>query len=352
MGFELPSLPIAIQEMSGKFRTILLTASFLPRDGNYMTLGGEVRGKTTYYPGSGTPTSQILGPEEGPIEFAGIFEDQRTGIPGSAVAMAYHIDQIRRSARHCRLVYGAWIRRVRWVSFQYRIEELSKIHYQIKLEVVDETLAPRKNVKLGLRLIPGIAALVTLATAIKGEVDEISAIVGGDESTTANENIDDAIKGMDVADAALTGLREAGGVTGQAHATKAIGGLGTARSGIGRAQSKVHQMDWNDSTQQGFERISGPAVDVMGVSSQLRALQQEIRGKLADTRRLEGETGSGVIYTVAEGDTMRRLSQRFYGVDERWTEILRDNGRAYPTLLAGEQLIIRNVPEPDRQVVA
>ena len=70
----LPVLPVILTEDGGRRRRAILSGSDLPQGGNETDIEGRGRHVIRYYPGSSLPTAQIIGTEEGPIAFAGVFQ--------------------------------------------------------------------------------------------------------------------------------------------------------------------------------------------------------------------------------------------------------------------------------------
>lgn len=171
-----PTIPIVLRELGGSNRTLILVGSDLPREFGELEFGGRVRGKTTYYPGSKTPTSQILGPVEDPIRFGGELDDRLFGgPPGHAYRVMLLLDSMRKSGAPVSIEYGPFFRRCRWLEASFVLKRLDHIPYRIELEVVDAGQGTR------LRLITDVLGLP--------DTDGLTSILDG---------IDSALSGLPV----------------------------------------------------------------------------------------------------------------------------------------------------------
>jgi len=165
---------LVIQELDGATGLILDTLGALPA--NSMPIGGSLRSTRTYYPGSSTPSTQIMGTQEDDITLKGVWRDDQLGAAGGAINLygicrTLLLDQLR-----CGLYWGPEITRKGYVkSFVGDFERPNVIHWTLVFQV-DEA----DEAALLLVPFPPSATTTTLwaeILAVIAEIDAVSAIV-------------------------------------------------------------------------------------------------------------------------------------------------------------------------------
>ena len=344
----LPALPVTIVELSGSFRPIILTGSNLPRENEETTLGGKMRGKTTWYPGSETATSQTLGLEYEPIVFAGMFEDRRTGLPGGAVSMMLLIESVARSGRDCLFSYGPFVRTVRWVSWQFRPTELARIRYEIQLQPIDNGNRDLKRVFQRVRSIPAVSKVVDAASEALALIQKVPGV----SAATSALKMAGVQTAASTAVQLLAGLNVPGVLIDSTKASAALTHLDSGREALQGAQEAARGMRWQDTSGSRFSGLANQGRTVLDAHAAIGDVTRELQSAREETAVLAGEPRTGRVYITALGDTLHRLSDRFYGTPSRWHDIMRINGKKTPEVVAGESLLLPDSLPEDRTVVA
>lgn len=167
------AVPLILREVGGKNRVCVLAHTDAPDWRTPVEFGGSVRSETTYYPGSPVPTSQILGPEEGMLRFAGTLDDMRSGgPPGRSMALARLIDSMRRESRPVSVEYGVLFWRCTWQTAEFLFPRHDHIPYRIELQVVDD------GEGRGLRVLTG-ALGIPVTDGLGDLLDGIDRALGG-----------------------------------------------------------------------------------------------------------------------------------------------------------------------------
>lgn len=345
----LPLIPIVITETSGRFRPLILAGPNLPREGGETVFGMAMRGRTTWYPGSGEATSQVLGPQHEPVRMSGMLEDRRTGLPGGAVLLGRLIDQIGRAGREVVLNYGPFTRRCRWLRHSLKPVELIRIAYEIELEVLGDEFGDRSRiVRRGVKATPETETAIAKAESLRSTLTTL-ADAGGIAAGTAGNLIDEAIGHLNQGKMNLDDVGQPGTVVDEAAAKSALAKFDQSRDRVLRAQQTVQATDWKGSADE-FDALSGDGSAYLDAQAGINDLAAEVSALREKTRRLAGLPGQGLIYIAAGGDTLQGIAFRFYGDAERWSDILEANGKAAPTVAAGERLVLRDVPTQDKVV--
>lgn len=125
---------ITIIELEGEFRSIVLDSTRMPPD---LTLAGDLRAITTYYPGNSKASVQIMGTKEDDITIEGWLKDVWTGIAGSAEEAFRRMREVWLGQRYCEFSWGDYIRR----GYVRRVEGLivrrADIQYKIVFAVAE-----------------------------------------------------------------------------------------------------------------------------------------------------------------------------------------------------------------------
>jgi hypothetical protein len=340
---RIPTLPVVIAETSGLRRSIILYDTTLPREGTETTLGTRMRGKETWYVGSKEATSQIFGPAFEPIEFAGVLEDQRIGMTGAALAQQWLIEMIGQSGRTVLFNYGPFIRRCRWIRHSFTIMSLQRIGYEIELQPIGDEVRDRKRVKQDINATPSTRKTLELSAEADGKLVSI----GGDAATSASGEMQKVISFTGEAGESLSSVAQQGAMVDQGIVSQALTKLDSARTALGNAVNYVRDLDWSSVTQSPFTALAGPGLATLTVHSKMASTAESLGTLRGETSALSTEATSGEIYIAGQGDTLHSISKKFYDTPDRWSDIMRDNGKRVPTVTAGEQILLRDVPTRD-----
>jgi hypothetical protein len=340
---SLPLLPVVIKEIGGLQRPIVLYDTTLPREGSETTLGERMRGKETWYTGATEATVQVLGPSYEPIRFAGMLEDRRTGVPGSAVLLMWLIRMVGKAGRIVLFNYGPILRRCRWVRHSFKIRSLQQIAYEIELQPIGDEQRDRKRIKKGINATPSVDKVLELSAEVDGDLVQ----VGGKAATQASGEMQKVLELTIEGSESLEGVAQQGAVVDQSLASLALSKFDSARSALGNAVNHIRDLGWEDVSQSDFAALAGRGLDVLNIHSGVNAVAQALGDVRTKVAALAGEATGGQIYIAAGGDTLHSIAKEFYGTADRWFDIMRANGKQVPTVDAGEQLLLRDVPTAD-----
>jgi nucleoid-associated protein YgaU len=348
----LPVLPLVLTEDGGRRRRILFTGSDLPQDGDESNFGGGLRKHVEYYPGSSVATAQILGPEEGAIEFSGVFEDRLKGSPGWAVAQATLLDQIRRSGHPVFYEWGSFRRRCLWEEVQLRTLELQRIAYSVRLVVIDHGLGgSTSRVWSALRDIPGVDSILAAVGQVNTVLDILPAGLGGDYVTLARAAMGRAGGAVSSAGQILDTVATLGSVVDPGLAAQAGTTLRDAKRSLGEAFGHAAQLNWKGAAGTAFDAVTGAARDASRIVTGIVRSAAEVDAVLPQVDALAKTATEDTAYVASGEDSLQRIAQRYYGSADAWTRIAEANGKTNGSVEAGEILRIPDAPTPDQQIV-
>lgn len=329
--------PVVIREIGGKGRVLALEGSDLPRDGNWMSIGGEQRQAVHWYAGSQSPTVHILGPKEDPIRLAGRFEDRRKGINGHAIAQLFIADAMRREGRLAILQWGPFLRRVAWVRATFLTPELERVDYVIELMPVGTTGTLGSRIMGAIKSIPVLGPLVEAAEVVVDLARVIPRGAAGEQLDQILDNIQQAGDYVDGAEGVLDQLPD-DGILPPASARLALSNIDAAKDSAGAALSGLDGLP---------KPAAGNELDAAFLATTVKETRAGTVGLISELQRvrpqlatLAAESARSTVYVVTHGDTLQQLARRFYGDAGKWTQIQQFNALANPGLSAGQILTI------------
>lgn len=345
-------LPITILEGSGKRRLIVLIGSTLPRQGRATILGTGQRMKVNRYVGNATAKIQMLGPNWLPIRFGGILDDRRIRLKGAAAAMAYALEEISLAGRECTFTYGPFVRRVVFKKVVLQPLQLSMIRYSVELEVIDDGQGFIKKIRDGIRAVPGMTALISLGGVALAAYDRFTIGVNT-ELDSATTSVQTVVSQAAVAQTHLDLVGEPGQLVNSPAAQRALTVLEDARVESYNALKSTRRISWTPNPgESAFDAVMGTGRNVHISLGAVMDMSQEVLRVRSSVSTLAGKREAGsAVYIVAQGETLRGISRKLYGVADRWYEIYDANGLCSPTLVGGEQLIVKDIPTPDVEVI-
>lgn len=339
------SLPLILRELGGRKRVIILSGSDLPSDqGAFLSLGGRVRGVTHWHPGAAEPTIQIMGPEEGSIEFGGQFHDGLKATVGHALFQQTLIDSVRQAGELVALEYGPIVRTCRWERADFRVLLLSRIDYSIQFEVVSTGRGLIKRVLDGLRRIPGVATALDAVVQVREILDALPPQIGPDRLRQARNEVARAGIALTTAGETLDVLAQGGVIAdpGTVKGTQTL--LGDARTATAATLTHARLLDWTAVPGERLKALLTAGLSASSVITSTIAMSSEIAKVNAGVSKFAGDATRNVIYLVGAGDTLQRVAQRIYGAASRWPDISKANSLQTQRLVPGQQLIIPNPP--------
>lgn len=171
--------PLVITQLDGAFAVVTLEDAdgSLPEQG--VEVGITLREVVSRYPGSATPSTQTMGTEDEPIEFAGQWRDTWGATDGAALARVAAIRAIVRAQSYVEIAWGSAIVRRGYIkSFMPRFLREGIITWKLTFRVSEadepEVLAtafPPSPTSLSLSTLLDVVfaaaeELVTTATAL------------------------------------------------------------------------------------------------------------------------------------------------------------------------------------------
>lgn len=163
---------VTIRELTGQQRSVKLEGRSLPY--RPTTFHGEQRLKRSDYTGSSTPTVQVLGPKEGPLELKGTWKDKFLG-EGVAQSLQETFDSIRRSGQELEIQWDRFIRRgfLRIAKFTVlRTQDIEwTMEFEIRTQGEPDTPVTATFVSVGAQQDAEGAALQASLEASKGQLE-------------------------------------------------------------------------------------------------------------------------------------------------------------------------------------
>lgn len=318
---------------------VRLVGNMLPKE--KLKYGGTQRIKKEFYSGYSEPSMQVFGPEESDVTITGKFKDKRYNreLKGASLEVAQLIDAIRIRGNVVRVVLGEWERYALIQKTDFDLFKISDIDYSITFSIIGFN-APKNAVFLQRNKIYPFAINKELIDAAIGFQDTYSNIPDSVPRSIA-DLIEGAISGVASAFAAVTGFIDSI-ITAVQDIGKAIE---RAKGMIKYAQNKIRNYKNIVGAFKPFDgnqALTGQYQNAKFYSSSLAAAG----GLLALLARLRAQlnTYSGNLplgrHLVVEGDTLQKISVKFYGLADNWKKIYDFNGLSSTELATGKLLDI------------
>lgn len=132
---------IYFEEVDEQKRGVFLRGVTAPKGGirkdAAFEMGGTLRSPRTYEPGIDRPVRHVMGAAEGDWEFEGQLRDGQIDSDGGAQRIQTLIEDIRRTGRELRIVWGNEIRRGFLMDARFPIEGSADRIYKLKFEIDD-----------------------------------------------------------------------------------------------------------------------------------------------------------------------------------------------------------------------
>jgi nucleoid-associated protein YgaU len=346
---------LVIQELTGSQRSITLRGWALPQRGP--DFGGRLRTKTTWYAGNKVGTLQVLGPEVTPTEFEGYWMDRHLGDPDEgqqivtegfdtvelAVDLVAAFESIRDSGNRLRVEWGPFVRNGVLAEFTPRPERTNDIKWKMSFEwdARDDATQPRATTDEP----PDTAELRERqngsddqqAFAPKQTDPDFFAEVAERAAEVRRRTGDVFDKVREAQGAAVIPIRSIRGIVTDVEAmrTEANGLLVHL---VESFTDEVTSFDDLFSTLavEGWRRTQARRVSDLRAQAQLTARQVRTTGQPEPVRIVE----------TREGDTLRRIAWKVYGVSDEWQRIAAANGLTDSLVPVGLMLVIPPLGAP------
>jgi hypothetical protein len=307
------------------------------------TFGGELRTTRTDYPGAKTPSEQVLGPRHTEFSLNGHWDD-RYNYEGFAVKEMRRFEAMCRRGNLCEFSFQEqkFIGLITNWTFNY--ERAWDIGYEFQVSNHDRpddfaisTRSPDENFDAST-----IDQLLTLGNEILG-LDNNESPKGKLKSSVAQamdsrlNNIGDSVAALD---RTVTGQ----GFIDNVEPVDAFKRIGTQCRDIGaRCQELVDEFS---SARSDIELAVNNAMTVLDFESWSRSLRFHTRlvmGQASESGRQMDERADPsavAIYRPQQGESLYKISRRFYGTPYAWRYIADRNNLTDFTLNGDELLII------------
>lgn len=308
--------------------------------------GGKQRLKKQYYPGNSEPTMQVLGAEETNITVKGRFYDKRysgEGEKGRAYGLATELQQqvesVRLRGNLLRLSMGEFKRWGFLEEAKFTMKTLGDVEYELAFSIV--SFNKPKDSK-----IPEVAQDIPLAInkQLISTTDAFILIPKPPDLSFADQVaglINDVASAMKLVTNFVDGvLNEVDDV--RQSVFRALGLIKYAQNTALRFAKTVGAFQMLSTTK-------NPLVGVSSKYSNAAYFQTTMSGtnsllallaRLAEQLRQISRTIPLARHRVIEGDTLQKLSVKFYNTSEKWKLIYDHNKLLSPTLTLGVVLEI------------
>lgn len=344
-----------VEIVNGKEQTkeaIQLVGSFMPKVP--FGFGGTQQVVKDYYPGNSEPVVQVLGPRESDVTISGKFKTKRfkdESLRGAAQEYQELVDAMRIRGNMVKVTLGEWRRYGIVEECQFKLNRLTEIEYEIKFSIIgfnpptnckfagnpdDDLIAPNKELTNKAAL--ALAAMTNYPTTMP---------------RTISEFLDDQISTVSSAVALVTGfvdgaLQDIENI--EKSANRAVGLIKNARTTISRTGRRIGALSMGVSSLgtgvsansfKAAARITNAAhihsiIAGMGSLTALLATLQKRFAALAKTVPLKR-------HLVVDGETLQKISIRYYNTADNWKKIYDHNRLTSTALTAGTVLEIPKV---------
>jgi hypothetical protein len=321
---------------------VRLVGNMLPKE--KLKYGGSLRMKKEFYSGYSEPSVQVFGPEESDVTINGKFKDKRYNreLKGASLEISQLVDAMRIRGNVVRVVLGEWERYALISKTDFELFKISDIDYSITFSIIGFN-APKNAVFLQRNKVYPFAINKELIDAAIGFQDTYSSIPDSVPRSIA-DLLEGAISSVASAFAAVTGFIDSIVTTVQdigKAIERAKGMIKYAQTKILAYKKMVGGFKPFDSTQaltgqynnaKFYSKSLSAAGGLLALLARLRAQLSSFTGNLPLGRHL-----------VREGDTLQKISVKFFGTSDNWKKIYDFNGLSSTELATGRLLDIPRI---------
>lgn len=331
-----------IEQVAGAKRKLQLNGTNMPHQP--FEYGGGSKLTKQWYPGNSEPTIQVLGSEEKNVTIRGRFYSKKyrdQTLYAAPKAIVDRIETIRREGEIVKISLGGWQRYCLLNDCVFKEKNQADIEYEITFEIISEK-TPTQCYQLTNRKDETFQDSTNLAD----QASEFQSTYGNNSeieqsfSDVLNGYIDDVASAIAaVNDFVNILLTQAESI--EAGVTRALGLIKVARNNVSRMIRRVGALSYaisgDDVTKQ-YNTISHTArtistgCDLMALLAKLQSQFEAIRKTLPKAR-----------YRVQEGDSLQKISVKFYGNADTWSKIYDHNKLTTTALTRGTVLEIPNI---------
>lgn len=349
---DFPSGMRIVEIKDGREQTadqVVLVGSFMPLVP--FEFGGTQQLVKEYYPGNSEPTVQVLGSRESDVTINGRMNVKKlkdTGLRDAVEEYQQLIEAMRIRGRLVKIELGEWQRYGFIEEAHFKLKRLSDIEYSIKFFIVGFN-EPKNYMVLanqGIDLIsPNKDLTVKLLAAL-----ELHDNIPESMPKSISDNLNDLIGSVASAVNLVTGFVE--GILDDAEklnasANRALGLIKNARATISRSARRVgtisrsvatmgaaftSELDKTVATLKNVQHINKVERSYSDLASYLESLRRNIISKVRTVPMRR--------HLVVQGDTLERISIKYYNTADNWWKIYLYNKLLSENLVKGTVLEI------------
>lgn len=333
---------------------ILLLGSFMPKAP--FAFGGTQQIVKEYYAGSTEPTVQVMGPRESDVSIQGRLwtkhlrgssKDDNDQIRDSVINYQELIDAMRIRGNLVRITMGEWRRYGFIAESKFSLKRLHDIDYEIRFEIVG--FNPPKGCRFTSPDTDPIKPNKDL-TAMVEKLLEAQKSMPSSMPQSLSDSLNNLIGG--VADVVHGVTSFVDSVVGDAEAlvnsaNRALGMIKYARAYISKTQRQIGSMLLTvTSLGSAFpteSKKTSAAVNNMHYIHNLRENNYNLQAYLAQLQTKFAALAATVPqyrYMVVQGDTLQKISMKFYNSADHWDLIMKHNKLTSTALTKGQILEI------------
>ena len=333
-----------VEQVSGKKRKISLVGTDMPHQP--FEYGGKSKRSTHWYPCNSEPTIQMLGAEEKSVTTRGRFYSKKYKDDSLYAVPKAYADMFRTMEREGEIVkitLGEWRRWAVIAETNFKEKTKSDIEYEITFEIIGDK-QPTNCYQLTdtkEEAFQDNADMLAAAQKLQTDYTNKETEIGQTFAERLNTYIDEVATSVAAVNAFISNaLTQAENI--EASVTRALGLIKVARRNIASMIRRVGALSYavsgSGSLTRQFKAVSAAssaisdASAIMAFLAKLQMQFEAIRKTLPKAR-----------YKVQSGDTLQRISIKYYGTPNSWDKIYDHNKLTSTDLTRGTVLEIPNL---------
>jgi nucleoid-associated protein YgaU len=371
-----------IRETTGRKRTVTMSGRCLPF--RPVPLSTQQRSKITYYPGATEATAQVFGPHHTDLEVTGLlltrymasdvcFFLEEPGSAGEIVDTAERarevLNDLCRSGQEVVVSWGqepfGVIQRGLVRSVKFPEESPYRIAWEMAFDWIADTelhvapLLPAADQPAGEGLLDQIDSAINTAQSVltdlqdayreyvvqtmrridttrskvAGLVAQAADLAAKPAQAASNALLMAQSVKQDLVDTQTAAIQTAGAYTTIARIWQATG-----HNLAFTPWTATRDRPGDDSGEQTISAVQAAEMDRSRRAMRWQAYVVETQARASMTNPIRD------VYVVVAGDTLRRISTRYYGTPDRWQDLADYNGISTDELTAGMVVLIPEVP--------
>lgn len=330
---------------------IVLVGAFMPHVP--FEYGGTQQIVKDYYPGSSEPAIQVLGPRETETTIKGCLKTKKfksADLREAAIEYQELIDAMRIRGNLVKITLGGWRRYGFIEETKFSLKKLTEIDYEIKLLIVgfnppknamftdldNDPIAPNKNLTaLALDALENQSQIPS--SMPKSLIDDLNGIISGVAEVVS--------KVTGFVDSIVDDVEQV-----QKTANRAIGMIRYARSYIAKTSRNLSLIWLNlKNTPAIFGQEAKQTADLvknLNFVSRVRSSNYSLADQLAALQARFAAIAKTVPmyrHRIVDGETLQKISMRYYNTADHWNEIYKHNKLTSTKLSAGAVLEIPRI---------